>query len=345
MLRTVLPRLRPAASGGALLVALHLLAEFGVLEMMRYPTVTTAILTQYSMGFSNDEGAMLAMVLVVMCLALLGLEMLLRGRARTARLGRGVHQRAGRSALGPWRWPATLLLAVVVLLAVAVPLGQVGRWLVRWVDRGAPGAAELLAAAGSTLLLAAAAAVVAILAALPGAWRLDRHRNVGTIAMERVTYLASALPGVVVGLAMVTIAVRWLPALYQSAGMLVVAYSVLFVPRAMVTLRSGLAAAPPELSEAARALGSDGFDTFRRVIAPLVLPSALTGAALVFIAASTELTATLLLAPTGTETLATGFWEATSEIDYVAAAPYAALMIVLSAPVTLLMLRQSGASR
>ncbi|WP_106817184.1 ABC transporter permease [Janibacter massiliensis] len=345
VLRTVLPRLRPAASGGALLVALHLLAEFGVLEMMRYPTVTTAILTQYSMGFSNDEGAMLAMVLVVMCLALLGLEMLLRGRARTARLGRGVHQRAGRSALGPWRWPATALLAVVVLLAVAVPLGQVGRWLVRWVDRGAPGAAELLAAAGSTLLLAAAAAVVAILAALPGAWRLDRHRNVGTIAMERVTYLASALPGVVVGLAMVTIAVRWLPALYQSAGMLVVAYSVLFVPRAMVTLRSGLAAAPPELSEAARALGSDGFDTFRRVVAPLVLPSALTGAALVFIAASTELTATLLLAPTGTETLATGFWEATSEIDYVAAAPYAALMIVLSAPVTLLMLRQSGASR
>jgi len=232
-----------------------------------------------------------------------------------------------------------------VLLAVAVPLGQVGRWLVRWVDRGAPGAAELLAAAGSTLLLAAAAAVVAILAALPGAWRLDRHRNVGTVAMERVTYLASALPGVVVGLAMVTIAVRWLPALYQSAGMLVVAYSVLFVPRAMVTLRSGLAAAPPELSEAARALGSDGFDTFRRVVAPLVLPSALTGAALVFIAASTELTATLLLAPTGTETLATGFWEATSEIEYVAAAPYAALMIVLSAPVTLLMLRQSGASR
>ena len=116
VLRTVLPRLRPAASGGALLVALHLLAEFGVLEMMRYPTVTTAILTQYSMGFSNDEGAMLAMVLVVMCLALLGLEMLLRGPARTARLGRGVHQRAGRSALGPWRWPATLLLAVVVLL-------------------------------------------------------------------------------------------------------------------------------------------------------------------------------------------------------------------------------------
>ena len=118
------------------------------------------------------------------------------------------------------------------------------------------------------------------------------------------------------------------------------------LPSASATMPvASAAAAPPELSEAARALGSDGFDTFRRVVAPLVLPSALTGAALVFIAASTELTATLLLAPTGTETLATGFWEATSEIDYVAAAPYAALMIVLSAPVTLLMLRQSGASR
>ena len=54
-----------------------------------------------------------------------------------------------------------------------------------------------------------------------------------------------------------------------------------------------------------------------------------------------RLTATLLLAPNGTRTLATGFWALTSEIDYAAAAPYALIMILLSLPLTGLLYHQS----
>ena len=53
-------------------------------------------------------------------------------------------------------------------------------------------------------------------------------------------------------------------------------------------------------------------------------PGLATAAALVFLAVSTELTATLLLAPTGTTTLATRFWSHSDSLDYAAAAPYAA---------------------
>ncbi|MNC65725.1 hypothetical protein D3C75_1160450 [compost metagenome] len=60
-----------------------------------------------------------------------------------------------------------------------------------------------------------------------------------------------------------------------------------------------------------------------------------------FLAIANELTATLLLAPSGTRTLATGFWALTSEIDYVAAAPYALIMVVLSLPLTWLLYYQS----
>jgi iron(III) transport system permease protein len=69
-------------------------------------------------------------------------------------------------------------------------------------------------------------------------------------------------------------------------------------------------------------------------------PSVLTGFVLVTLAVSTELTATLLLAPTGTDTLALAFWRETGELDYAAAAPYAAAMIALSAPLTMLLRRQ-----
>ena len=65
--------------------------------------------------------------------------------------------------------------------------------------------------------------------------------------------------------------------------------------------------------------------------------------ALVFLAVVNELTATLLLSPAGTGTLATRFWSLSLDLDYAAAAPFAAIMIVMSAPVTYLLLRQATA--
>lgn len=346
--RTVLPRLRPAISGGALLVALHLLAEFGVLEMMRYPTFTTAILQQYAVGFSNDEGSLLAVVLIGLSLTVLTFEVLVRGSARTTRVGRGVHRAPTRSRLGRRSLPALLAMAVVVALALVVPVSLVTRWLVSYLGSplvAAAGRPSLWLTTGSTLSLALGAAVLTTVLALPGAWLLSRRRTVWATMLERVTYIASSLPGVVVALALITVTINTFPQIYQSAPLLVLAYTVLFIPRAMVSLRAGLAAASPELSEAARALGETPSGTFRRVVLPLILPSVLTGAALVAIAAATELTATLLLSPTGTSTLATAFWAASDELDYVGAAPYAAMMILLSAPLTILLLRQSGAHR
>jgi iron(III) transport system permease protein len=64
------------------------------------------------------------------------------------------------------------------------------------------------------------------------------------------------------------------------------------------------------------------------------------GAALVFLAVVTELTATLLLSPIGTDTLATRFWSESSTLAFGAAAPYAALMVLLSAPATFALTRQ-----
>lgn len=346
--RTVLPRLRPAISGGALLVALHLLAEYGVLELMQYPTFTTAILQQYAIGFTSNAGNLLAVVLIGLCLTVLTIEVLVRGTARTSRVGRGVHRHATRRRLGRWSLPASGALGVITLLSLVVPVSLVTRWLIAHVQ-GSAGedglAPSLWTTTGSTIIFALSAAALAILLALPGAWLLSRRRTLWATLLERATYIASSLPGVVIALVLITLTVTWLPAIYQSPQLLVLAYTILFIPRAMVTLRAGMAASPPELGEAAHSLGAGRVAAFVRVVLPLILPSAMTGAALVAIATATELTATLLLAPTGTSTLALAFWAASSELDYVGASPYAAMMILLSTPLTILMLRQSGASQ
>ncbi|MDI3331855.1 MAG: ABC transporter permease subunit [Micrococcus sp.] len=340
MVRTVLPRLRPALSGGALLVALHLLAEYGVLEMMRFQTFTTAIMQQYAVGFSDSAGSLLASVLVGLCLVALLLDLAARGRRRVARLGAGTQRRGVPHPLGSWTVPSLLFLAAVVGAALVVPVVTVVRWLLAGQDAASLFDGGLLAVTLSTLGLAVLGAVAATVAAFPGAWLLNRRRSALTLALERVTFIASSLPGVVIGLALVTLAVAWVRPLYQTVWLAVLAYAILFLPRAMVSLRAGLAAAPPELSEAARSLGLRGPAVLVRVVLPLMAPAVRTGLVLVALAVSTELTATLLLAPTGMDTLALSFWREASQLDYAAAAPYAAVMIVLSVPLTLLLRRQ-----
>jgi iron(III) transport system permease protein len=338
--RVVLPQLRPALLGGCLLVALHLLAEFGALQLLRYPTFTTAIYDQYQSSFNGAAATMLAGVLVLCCLVLLLAEIRLRGSARYARLGGGAARVLGRTRLSPVARAGALGgLALLAALALAVPLGSLVRWLLVGSSSAFP-VRGLVDAAATSIGLGAVAAAVTTVLALPAAWLAVRHRGRLATLLERSTYLGSSLPGIVVALALVTIAIRYARPLYQTAPLLVAGYAILFLPRAVVTLRAALAQAPPVLDAVARSLGAGPLATLRRVTLPLIAPGLGAGAALVFLAVVTELTATLLLAPTGTSTLATGFWQQSSSLAYGAAAPYAALMVVISAPATWLLTRE-----
>ena len=136
-------------------------------------------------------------------------------------------------------------------------------------------------------------------------------------------------------------AIHFARPLYQSVPLIVLAYVLLFMPRALVNVRAGLAQVPPSLEEASRSLGSSPSATFFRVTLRLTAPAAAAAASLVFVAVATELTATLLLAPTGTRTLSMLFWSFSSELDYASAAPYALTLVVLAIPVTLILFRQS----
>jgi iron(III) transport system permease protein len=231
------------------------------------------------------------------------------------------------------------LLAGLVGLALGVPLLALGHWLRVGSSTEFP-VAELAAAAGSTVALAAAGAVMTTLLALPVAWLAVRHRGRLTTLIERSTYVAHALPGIVVALAFVTVSLRVLPVVYQTALLLLAAYAVLFLPRAVVSVRAGLEQAPLVLDDVARSLGAGPLATARRVTLPVIAPSLGAGAALVFLAIATELTATLMLSPIGTDTLATSFWSASSDLRYGAAAPYALLLVVISVPATVLLMRR-----
>ncbi|MCW2813907.1 MAG: iron transporter permease [Nocardioides sp.] len=337
-LRVTLPAISPAVLGGALLVGLHLLAEYGALQLLNYPTLTTSILQQYATVFNGPQATLLAVILVGFCLLLLLVELLLRGRGRRARVGAGTSRPAERIALGR-RTPAVLAgLGLLALLSLGVPLFSLVRWLVRSSSAGID-VAELVSAAGTTVGLAAAAGLVATALAVPVVWLAVRHRGPLTTLIERATYVTGALPGIVVALALVTVSIRTVPALYQSVVVLLLGYAMLFLPRAVVSVRASLELVPPHLDDVARTLGCSAAAAAVRVTVPLIAPGLAASVALVSLAVSTELTATLLLSPIGTDTLSTRFWSDASSVAYGAAAPYALVLVLLSVPATWLLSR------
>ncbi|MEO8849388.1 MAG: iron ABC transporter permease [Casimicrobiaceae bacterium] len=340
-LRVVLPQLRLAIWGGALLVGLHLLAEYGLYAMLRFDTLTTAIFDQFQAAYSDSAASMLAGVLVIFCLAFLALEASTRGHQRYARVGAGSARLPQHKAtVGVGAAACVLLPVVTATLSIGVPMVTLARWLLSggitiW-DSG-----ELVSALWQTLGLAAVGALITTCAAIPMAWLSVRAPGPLQRVLEALNYVTGSLPGIVVALALVSITVRVALPLYQTFATVLLAYLLLFLPRALISLRAGIAQAPADLENVAQSLGSTPGRALWQVTMRLAAPSAAAGAALVFLGIANELTATLLLAPNGTRTLATGFWALAAEIDYAAAAPYAVIMILLSLPATWLLYDQS----
>ena len=180
-------------------------------------------------------------------------------------------------------------------------------------------------------MLSVAGAFVAVILALPIAVLAARYRGRIVNAIESVGYLGHALPGIVVGLSLVFFSLAVLPTLYQTVVMLVFAYCVLFMSKAIGSARSGLAAVPEGLIDVSRSLGLSPLATWWRVTGRIAAPAIGVGALLVGIAIMKELPATLLLRPTGISTLAVELWNRTAVLEFGSAAPYAAALVLLAA--------------
>ncbi len=347
-LRVVLPQLRPALLGGMLLVALNTLVEFGAFTLLRFRTFTTELYAEYRTGLDGPDSALLAVVLIALCVACLAVEARVRGRARYARVARFTGRRTAPVPLG---WRAGPVLAGFALLAsvtIVVPLCTILFWLTRHNSAAfstvAASGPLLLDAALSSVSLGLAGAVLTMALAVPLGVLTVRYDGPLIALLERAAWLAQGVPGIVVALALVSLTLQAAPPLYQTQALLVAAYAILFLPLALVSVRAALAQAQAGLEEAGRSLGLGWAATAWRVMLPVAGPGLGAAAALVFVSVTTELTATLLLSPIGTETLATRVWADTSTLAFAAAAPYAALMAGLSLVSTWVLARRFGAT-
>ena len=338
--RVVLPLLRPAIASGGLLVALYTLSDFGAVSLLRYETFTWAIFVQYDSGLDRTLGAALSLVLVIMAFGIVGLEITTRGRSRYYRSDPGSPRPAGLVHLGWWRWPGLGLCGLVLAISLVLPASVLVYWAVRGIAAGEP-LVLLWAPALNSIIAGALASVAVVVAALPVAVLAVRYPGAFSTVLERVTHIGFALPGIAVALALVFFGANYATPIYQTLGLLIVAYVVLFVSPAVGALRTSFLQISPRLEEAARSLGRSPWQVMTSVTLPLARPGIASAAALVFLLVMKELPATLVLGPIGFNTLATSAWAAASEAFFAQAAVPALLLILLSSiPLAFLMLRQ-----
>jgi iron(III) transport system permease protein len=328
--KVTLRQVRTALTGGMVVVALVLLAEFGAFEVLGYQTLTTTIYNEYLGGFNGPAACALSLVLVALCALVLSGEALTRTRGREVGSGPGARRLPVRHRLGRARLPVLGGFGLLSALALGVPLGVIGYWMLTPAPSTLP-SASLFSATWHTAAYSVAAGLVATAAAVPVALLSVRHPGRSSMALERSTYAVLSVPGLVIALSLTYVSERYAAGLlYQSAALLIVAYALMFFPLALVAVRASVAQAPVALEEVARSLGSSRLAVLRRVTLPLIAPGLAAAFCLVFLEAVTELTATLVLVPTGVQTLSTQFWSFQSNTAYHQAAPYAAVMVAVA---------------
>lgn len=347
LFHVTLPALRPGLTAGALLVALDILAEYGTVALLRYETFSSAIFVQLSGRYDRSAASVLSGILVAIAILILWGEIRLQGRARFTQMESNWRP-APPAQLGRWRIPAFFLVAGVVSASLLVPVGVLLVWSLQAFLN--PQTMSVLFHTGSqgfgsyvwnSLWSSSTAAVIAVLLSIPVALLSVRYPNRFSKFISRLCQVGYAIPGVVIALSLVLLVNRFLPFLYATPFVVVIAYVLRHMPQAVRASESALNQLSPSLEEAARVMGRTSLQTLFQITLPLILPGLLAGGSLVFLTSLKELPATLLLRPAGFDTLAVRVWVWAGEGFYFQAAPAALLLVLASAlPLSFLLRRE-----
>jgi iron(III) transport system permease protein len=319
------PNIKGATFSGGLLSALYVLSDFGAVSIVRYDTFTRAIYNAYRASFDRNLAATLALILVAVTVLVLVVESRSKGRKP---IGTVIANRLNRIDLRVWKLPLVALLAGIASVSLVVPLASLTRWSIV----GLPDTdwQEVSEALFSSIYLSVSGGMLTALLAVAIALVVVRFKTRLGFVLERSVWLTHATPGIVVALSLVFFSNQVAPWIYQTLLLVLIAYVALFLPNALSAIAIPLSQSPISLDEVSSSLGLTKLQTLRRVVLPIAGPGIFAATTLVILTVLKELPATLLLRPTGVETLATRLWTETGVAAFSTAAPYALLLVLLA---------------
>ena len=341
-LRVVLPQIKGYISAGVLLTALYTLSDFGAVSLLNVESLTVTIQNLYRASYDRGAAAVIALVLIAFSTIVVIIDDRVKNRAKAGEAVKAPTSKKVFIESKGTRFFTLLLLAVLFILSIVIPFIVL---ITRFLDnRVAINWPDLLSASLSTLLVAAIGAMIALVLAAPLGILLSGRSDKFNRFAQRIITIGHGLPGVVVGLALVSVGSK-LGVIYQSIFFLGFAYALLFLAKLVASINASLARVPSGVKDVATSLGANPWAVIKKVVAPIAAPGISLGTILVFLTAMKELPVTLMLRPTGFETLATEIWSSAAINRFNEAAPYALILVLIAALPTFLISRPDKADR
>jgi iron(III) transport system permease protein len=352
--RVVLPLLRPALAGAALLTFMTALGSFSAPYIFGggFRVMTTQI---YSTKVNGDVALAMVETLALALIAVAGLVLLrhTQGEALLVALGKGTAPRRrdiGRPAVRGLATAAGWLFAVVLLLPhltlLLVSLVPYATWTTEALPpvlslvnyRRVLSEPERLRPLLNSLWMAAVSTAGGVAIALAAGWLVVRRRVAVRRWIESFLELPWALPGTVFAVALATafgvskpFALRWV--LVGTIVLLPLAYLVRALPVAGRAILAGYRQLDPALEEAAASLGAGRWATLRRVTLPLLSPALAAGASLAFVGALGDFVSSIVLYTYDTRPIAIEIMASLRLNEIGVAAVFGVLLMVCSAAV------------
>ncbi|MGI2034468.1 ABC transporter permease [Rhizobium panacihumi] len=357
--RVALPLARPAVAIGVALALMETLNDVGAAEFLGVRTMTVSIYTTWITRTDLPGASQIALALLLIVVALVGIERWARRKQRyatDARRSRGFTPQKVSPLKG-------MIFLVVGLLPIILGFVAPAIYLVTeaWKRyRFAGLSPRILDEAVNTIVIATVATIITILLGLVVAYAARIRPGKKSAALLRLSSMGYAAPGTVVAIGVLIVlagldrlidraALDWFGVstglLFMGSGAAVVyALVVRFLAISAGGIEAGLSRIPHSLDHASRTLGQSVSGTFRHVHLPLSKTAISAAALLVFVDCVKELPATLLLRPLNVETFATHLYGEAARGTYEEAA-IAALAIVAIAILPVVLLSRVGSNK
>ena len=327
--KVVIPRLKKPIIYSSLLVGLYVISDFGAVSLMKYGTMTKAIYSYYVININGDPVIFYSTILILLALVISFAQ---RGSelSRSAKVS-GTPREITKIKLSQKNKIFVLtFFGIVIFFSLLLPVSVLSYWLIRGLANGNSVSGALSGVAGS-LTAATVTSFFAMVIATPIVVMISQYRSKFGDIFEKVTLTLYGLPHIAVGISMLFITIKIFPAIYQSFTTLIISYLIVFLPQAVGGGQASMEQVKLSYIEASSGLGLSKLDTFFKVTFPLIYRGLFAGAALVFLSTMKELPQTLLLRPTGFNTMAVDIWSYASEALFTQAAFSAFILLAISA--------------
>lgn len=330
----------PGIMAGLALALMEVMADFGTVTLLRYPTFTEAIYRQMTGRFDPSGAAALSFVLAVLAFLVLNIEKYFRGK-RSFEQTKGFKANIPKKLNFKGTLAVNILMLFILSFAFIIPSLMLLNMSFKAIMKGTldPKLVKLIL---NSLFVSALGATLAVILALPIAYLHARYTNRLTQTMYYVSTLGYSLPGPVIAVGILLTVSYFLKALYGSIVLLFLAYVIRFMPIAIQSQDSALSMISRTVEEASKSLGAGFFKTFKDILLPLMKKGIISGWIIVFVDCMKELPATMMLRPLAFDTLAIKVWVEASESLWDMAALPALLIVFSGISPLILVIRKTG---